>query len=285
MDVEAELSVPSAQVQLVHYRFDEPPQSVMHLEDRIRVELCLTSRHRSARACFSDMWNPSRFQRIGELFVVPPTLDMAVRSDEDGPLSSIVCQLALEPVLSLFEQLPDFSEHFLLMALDIRDTNLKGLLLRLAAETRHPGFASEILAEAMATQLGVDLLRFGAVLPDGGVMPERPVAGGLAPWQLRRIDERLQEMQRAPTLSELAALCRISVRQLTRAFRATRGCSVGAYVTNSQITHAKALLAADESVATIAGALGFSSSSNFCFAFRRATGVTPAQYRMTLPGR
>lgn len=277
MDVEAEVHVPSALVQLVHYRFGEPPQSVLRMEDRIRVELCLGTRHRSARACFGDRWNSERFERIGDLFVLPPTIDMKVRSDEASPLYSVLCQLELGPVVSLFEELPEMTDHFLLTGLDIRDANLRQLLLRVADETRHPGFASNVMIEAMVTQISVELLRYGGALP--GRLPQR----GLAEWQLKRIDERVQEIRKAPTLEELAGLCRLSVRQLTRGFRLARDCSLGAYVASSQMAHARAMLAADESVTSIAETLGFSSSSNFCYAFRRAAGMTPTQYRQTLP--
>jgi AraC-like DNA-binding protein len=85
--------------------------------------------------------------------------------------------------------------------------------------------------------------------------------------------------QEIPTLSELAALFKLSVRQLTRGFRASRGCSIGDYVANSRIERAKRLLASDQSIKTIAYALGFNSSSGFCFAFRRATGMTPGEFR------
>jgi len=46
--------------------------------------------------------------------------------------------------------------------------------------------------------------------------------------------------------------------------------------------HAKRLLASDQSIVSIATDLGFASSSNFCFAFRRATGRTPGQFRQSL---
>jgi AraC-like DNA-binding protein len=46
--------------------------------------------------------------------------------------------------------------------------------------------------------------------------------------------------------------------------------------------HAKRLLATDQSVASIASVLGFSSCSNFCVAFRRAIGMTPGQFRQIL---
>jgi hypothetical protein len=50
MVVEAELKAPSARIQLVRYDFAEPPDSKLHSDGQFRIELCLTSRHRSARA-------------------------------------------------------------------------------------------------------------------------------------------------------------------------------------------------------------------------------------------
>jgi AraC family transcriptional regulator len=104
-------------------------------------------------------------------------------------------------------------------------------------------------------------------------------AGGLAGWRLRLIEERLQSSADAPTLAELAALCGLSVRQLTRGFRASRGCSIGDHIASSRVDHARRLLAGDHSVKAIAYTLGFASPSSFCFAFRRATGHTPREYR------
>jgi len=103
----------------------------------------------------------------------------------------------------------------------------------------------------------------------------------LAPWRLRIIDDRLAACRAAPTLTELAGLCRLSVRQLTRGFRASRGCSIGEYVARSQLDHAKQLLATEESIKSIAYSMGFTSPSNFSTAFRRATGQTPRQFRQS----
>jgi AraC family transcriptional regulator len=96
---------------------------------------------------------------------------------------------------------------------------------------------------------------------------------------LRRIEERLKEVREPPTLSELATLCNLSVRQLTRAFRASRGRSIGDYVEQSRLDQAKCLLATEASVKSIAYSLGFASPSSFSFAFRRATGETPREFR------
>jgi AraC family transcriptional regulator len=71
----------------------------------------------------------------------------------------------------------------------------------------------------------------------------------------------------------------LSVRQLTRGFRASRGRSIGDYVAQSRIDHAKRLLATKQSVKAISYSLGFASPSSFSFAFRRATGETPREFR------
>jgi AraC family transcriptional regulator len=127
--------------------------------------------------------------------------------------------------------------------------------------------------ELIAAQLAIELGRYFAQFD------EIPRAGELAQWRLLAIDERLNDAQEIPTLSELAALCNLSVRQLTRRFRVSRGCSIGDYVANNRIERAKRLLASAQSIKTIAYSLGFNSSSGFCFAFRRATGMTPGEFR------
>ena len=111
---------------------------------------------------------------------------------------------------------------------------------------------------------------------------EEPASRGLAPWRLQKIDERLREVTAPPTLGELATLCQLSVRQLTRGFRISRGCSIGDYVADNTVAQARRLLATDASIKAIAYSLGFASPSSFCFAFRRATQQTPSQYRQQL---
>ncbi len=101
-------------------------------------------------------------------------------------------------------------------------------------------------------------------------------------WKLKLIDGRLKELGEIPTLAELAALCNVSVRQLTRGFRASRGCSIGEHIAQNRLAHATHLLAGSQSIKTIAYALGFPSPSGFCAAFRRDTGITPTAFRASI---
>jgi len=264
--------VPVAATQIVQFHLVEPADNLLRDDDAYRVDLCLTPRMHNARACYREHWAPHRFERIGKIFLLPPRETVRARSD-CGRQTSLVCRLQPERIRDWLQDDLEWTDQRLEASLDITDANIRGLLLRLAEETRHPGFASEMLVELMAVQMAIELNRYY------GAINESLASGGLAPWRLRLIDERLGEVGETPTLTELAALCGLSVRQLTRGFRASRRCSIGDYVANCRIDHAKRLLANDQSVKAIAYSLGFASPSSFCFAFRRATGETPRQYR------
>ncbi len=275
--IEAELRAPVAIAQVAHFLSVEPADNVMTKVNSFRLDLCLTPRPRNARACYPDRWSPNRYERIGNLFLAPPGEAIRIRSDDSCRQSSVICELNPEPMRAWFNDELDWTEPHLAASLDIRDSNIRGLLLRLGEEARHPGFASEMLVELIAAQIAIELSRYYRTLN-----LDSSSSGGLAAWRLRLIDERLQEVRAAPTLSELAKLCQLSVRQLTRGFRASRGCSIGEHVANSRVEQAKQLLTTDQSIKAIAYSLGFSTPSSFCFAFRRATGQTPREFRASV---
>jgi AraC family transcriptional regulator len=279
MTMEAELTAASATAQLVHFRLTEPVDAIVldREPDGYRIDLCLTPRPHDARGCYREHWGPHRFERIGDVYVLPPGETLEMRSD-CGRQTSILCHLRPEPIRGWFDGELHWATRRLEESLDVASPNLRSLLLRLAEEARHPGFASEVLVELIAVQMAIELRRYCTAIE------ERATTGGLARWRLRLIDERLREVREAPTLAELAELCRLSVRQLTHSFRASRGCSIGEYVAHSQIDHAKQLLVADRTtIKSIAYSLGFSSPSAFSFAFRRATGLTPSEFRLRMP--
>jgi AraC family transcriptional regulator len=273
MTLDAEVRVPIATAQLARFHVNAPADNVMHDQDMYWLDLCLTPRPRNARACYRDHWGPHRFERIGNVFLVPPGQTMQARSDGGPTQASILCHLRPDALRQWFDGDLEWTGRRLEASLDIPDANVRGLLLRLAEELRSPGFASEVLVELIAAQLAIELGRYYAAVKDG------PATGGLATWRLKLIEERLKEVREPPTLSELARICNLSVRQLTRAFRTSRGRSIGDYVAHSRMDNAKRLLASDESVKAIAYSLGFASPSSFSFAFRRATGETPREFR------
>ena len=279
LTIDAEMVVPAATAQLVHFRAARPVQGVVMRErDSYWLDMCLTPRPLNARACYHHHWSADRFERLGQLFMLPPGESIKTAGEGGPAQASVLCHLRPESIREWFDgdlHLRRTDRH-LQASLDVRDANVRGLMRRLGQELREPGFASQMMVELMAAQLAIELRRYGDTLT------ESTANGGLSGWRLRLIDERLREVREAPTLAELAALCRLSLRQLTRSFRVSRGYSIGEYVASSRLDHAKGLLATDRSVKNIAYSLGFSSPSSFCCAFRRSTLQTPTQYRQRM---
>jgi AraC family transcriptional regulator len=271
--VQAELLMPHASVRIIRFDLEaEAFYASNALPDAYRLDLCLTPRPRGARVCFYERWGPLRYEPIGDIFLVPPNHKMNVRC-ERGTQASIVCLLDREMVERWAEFPLEWTDRRLEAGLDISNAHIRSLMLRLAEEAHRPRMGSAELAGLAAGQLAIELARFCAVIEDG------PATGGLAAWRLRLIDERLRDLREAVTLGDLATICNLSVRQLTRGFRTSRGCSIKEYVAHRRIEEAKRLLAGGEGVKAIAFAVGFASPSAFAFAFRSATGSTPLQFR------
>jgi AraC family transcriptional regulator len=274
--VEAELRAPSAMAMLARYHHDGPSDYVFRCEDAYWLDLGLTPRPANARARYVEGWSPHRYERLGPVVFVP--LDHAVQFRTDGgAMASVTCQLRPDLLRAWFEVDVAWSDQQLAANLAISNANIRGLMLRLGEELRRPGFASEAMVELIIAQVAIELSRHCAALAGA------PACGGLAGWRLRLIDERLAEGRETPSITELAALCRLSVRQLARGFRASRGCTLGQHIEQTRLEHAKRRLGGDESVKAIALSLGFSTPANFSYAFRRATGMSPSEFRGWTP--
>jgi AraC family transcriptional regulator len=276
MSVDGELSGASATAQLLHFHAKGPNDNIMQRRETYWLDQCLTPRPPNARACFRDRWSARRFEPLGHVFLVPPGETMQARADGGSAQLSVICHLRADALSELLGRDLCWTDGQLKACLDISHPHIQTLLLRLAQEIREPGFASAVLLELVAAQLAIELGRYCTK------SREKSAGGGLAPWRLRRIDSRLHESAASPSLTELATLCGLSVRHLTRGFHASRGCSIGDHIGSMRIAHAKRLLATDLSIKAIAAALDFASASSFCSAFRRATLQTPRRFRESI---
>jgi AraC-like DNA-binding protein len=80
------------------------------------------------------------------------------------------------------------------------------------------------------------------------------------------------------TISELAAHAGVGVFQLVRAFTRVVGMPPYEYVTSVRVRHARRLLAAGLSAASVALEVGFCDQSHLIRHFKRVVGVTPGAY-------
>lgn len=279
--LEAQIRTGVASLQLVRLDWRDDVELVIDPLDYYQIDLCLSARLQGMRVCYPGQWGNRRFERVGELMLIPPGEKVIARCDfsqgADHYLhSSTVIQL--DPALvHQWSEVPVLRGEHLEAALDISDQSIYSLMSRLTREALgvvrgQPSASSKALVELIARQLGIELNRYLAG------RSEFEFKGGLAAWRLRLVDERAQQLGKAPTIAELAALCKISTRQLQRGFRVSRGCSIGRYIEHCRIENAKRLLQQGQPISRVASTLGYASQSSFSYAFRRATGGTPAQF-------
>ncbi|MCE7795078.1 AraC family transcriptional regulator [Sphingobium sufflavum] len=275
--IEGEMATSIGPVRLVRTLWGQPIDKSA-TTDAHHLQLSLMPMSGRAEGGFPDHWGPHRFEPIGEMFFLPAGERIRTRSNCRHQ-NAIMCHFPPDAVTDWLGADMAWTDSRLIGMLDLHNANLRRLLFRMGEEIRSPGFGTPMLVDLMARQVVVELARH--VLDIDGDQ----ATGGLAPWRLRLIDERLADGAAVPTLEELAALCHMSVRHLTRAFRISRGRSIGSYVADHRVAEARNLLAAGVTVKEVAFAMGFTAPSNFAAAFRRATGETPRDYRQRASGK
>jgi AraC family transcriptional regulator len=160
------------------------------------------------------------------------------------------------------------------------DAALWETALKLKRLIEFPGADSGICFEALGIILAYELAR--PELSSSQMVRAR--RGGLAPWQQRLLTDYLEENLRERVgLAELAKLVRLSPYHFCRVFKESFGVSPHRYHVGRRIERAKALLAKPGcSVTEIGLAVGFSETSSFSAAFRKATGLTPRAYHRSV---
>ncbi|MEJ0050010.1 MAG: AraC family transcriptional regulator [Methylovirgula sp.] len=148
------------------------------------------------------------------------------------------------------------------------------LLTEMLAETSTSRMLAESASIMLAAQLshrysGADLLK-----PGGG--RERPEGA-----RLRRVLDYIEaNIETDISVEALADVAALSVFHFTRLFTAAMGQPPRKYVSRRRLETAMAMLARDKfSLNEIAHKSRFSSQAAFSRAFRRATGMTPGEYR------
>jgi len=115
----------------------------------------------------------------------------------------------------------------------------------------------------------------------GSPVTIRPVIGGLSPTVLRRAIESLRSDGDADvSLAALASNAGLSRFHFCRAFKESTGLSPHAWLRQHHLEQAMRMLRdTDDSIVSIAAALGYSSQTAFAAAFRKLTGETPSDWR------
>jgi AraC family transcriptional regulator len=142
------------------------------------------------------------------------------------------------------------------------------------------GAADRPYQQALSVILAHELRRLNSNVPAITV----PIRGGLASWQERIVASYIEDhLAEQISLAKLASLVRLSPYYFCRAFKQSFGVPPHRYHTGRRIERAKSLLTRmDLSVTDIGLSVGFSETSSFSAAFRKAAGLSPTDYRRSL---
>jgi AraC family transcriptional regulator len=221
------------------------------------------------------------FQPIGPLNFYSPGVSLRLRCG--GPITLSFCVLSAGFLASLSETDGGVRIDNLDFLPSIESERLTYLGRAIFREALEPGFASSLLAEAMGMEVALEIARYdGARRADN-----EPSHGGLAPWQMRRLEAYIRDnLSGDLSLSELAALLNISVRHLSRAVRQAKGVSVHRWIVDRRLAEARRLLSeTDLPIHEIALRCAFHSAAAFSAAFRGASGYAPGEFRRLTLGR
>ncbi|MAT50179.1 MAG: hypothetical protein CMK32_03220 [Porticoccaceae bacterium] len=273
---EVDLMVGDISLRVGHFDWPEWIETVLN-PGRPVFSLSLTPRPYRSEGYLGDKSGEKRYRDVGDLLFYPDGITFHGRSS-GGSQRILICSFDKARLTRLSPIAEDWKNLQIDKAIFIDDDRLLGTLRRIAQEVLNPGFAHETLIESLVQTASVDLLRY-LEQPERG---QRKTSGGLAPWQMRRIRERVESRTDSPpTIGELARLCAISPRHVMRGYKQATGATLHAYVEQVRLARAKQLLLdTDLPMKSIASSLGFSHASSFSAAFQRAMAMTPSAFRL-----
>jgi AraC family transcriptional regulator len=282
VEIQIESALRSDNVMVFVGATDSPPTSCTSMcPDHYMVTMAITPRPPRAWATLTEEKESSP-SAMGELMLIPPGYAQRGGFEPQvGLRRDIFCLFPQSSFEDLMGGRIDWSRESLGATSDIRDPNIQTATRRLAREAVSPGMAASVLSDSLAVTLAVDMRRY---FERRRAKPQAPTYQ-LSGRQLALIRDYVyahadQELR----LSQVAQLCGLSVRHLTRAFRGTTGLTLAGHVTEVRMGIAKDLLMNTRlPQKTIAANVGFTTVSSFSSAFRRLTGVTPGAYRSGQP--
>lgn len=162
-----------------------------------------------------------------------------------------------------------------------KDPLVEQVIHSLAQELEYPQTATRLFADSAARFLTVHLLRHYCAVPIRETS-RRPV---LSPRKLREVRDYVEAHISEPlNLDDLASIAHVSSFHFARLFKSATGETPHDFVTRIRMERARVLLRNTYWPASkIANAVGFSSKSHFCAAFRRFVGLTPNGFRNVHP--
>ncbi|MBR9909311.1 MAG: helix-turn-helix transcriptional regulator [Gammaproteobacteria bacterium] len=227
--------------------------------------------------CLSARYPDSDEPRsIGQLIFIPPGFELEW-CWEKGVQRTVTCMFEVERIAILSGYDWRWDAVDVARTFDIQNSYLLMGMRKLGEEACRPGFASELQIENMLALMAVELQREFV----GRSAPVAASCGRLSTCQLKRVRDYIYaSLGDELSVDRIARHCDLSERELSEQFKNTVGMTLRQFVAMARVDRAKLLLADPRLMVKQVGyECGFKGAAAFVAAFRKATGVTPAEYR------
>ncbi len=153
------------------------------------------------------------------------------------------------------------------------DSRIVTLAQLIAAEIASSDPLHDLYGDGLALSLLIDVFKLAKAQPRK--------RGALAPWQLRRAKDFIEEhCLRNIRLEELAAITGLSQSHFSHSFKAATGVAPHDWQMSARLERAKDLLKSGRHMlTTVAAETGFADHAHFSRTFRKHTGLTPSQWK------
>jgi AraC family transcriptional regulator len=218
--------------------------------------------------------------RAGKIWLSPAGIsmeDICITAPHEEVLHLFV---PAQPFSSLSsEDLPQIRPHSLRYLADIQDEMIQQLGIAILSEMASETAAGRMLVETSALALSARLAHSYADAVSA--RQQRIRSHRLDEIRLRRVLDYIgQHLGEDITLAQLASVACLSTFHFARMFRAAMSVAPHRYVSQQRLERAMVLLGGGKRpLSDIALSCQFSSQASFSRAFRRATGMTPGEYR------
>jgi AraC family transcriptional regulator len=161
----------------------------------------------------------------------------------------------------------------------VHDPVMRALVGLLLPAFDNPEQASRIFVKHIMMAVGVHVLK-----TYGGMKPIDVVRGGLAPRQLKRVEDTLAaNLAGNISCAALANDCGVSLSHFSRAFRQSKGLSPHRWMLERRVDRAKSILRdPSRSLSDVALSCGFADQSHFTRVFTGQVGISPGAWRRNL---
>ncbi|MCA1375460.1 MULTISPECIES: AraC family transcriptional regulator [unclassified Bradyrhizobium] len=201
----------------------------------------------------------------------------------DKPFHSLFFYLPRSALDALTEQprMPRVGQLACELGVGHDDTVVRHIGASLQQALRRPDETNQLFIDHMMLALTAHVAQ-----AYGGLRPSEPNRGGLAPWQVKRVCERLEsDLGGKLSLQEIAAEFDLSISHFSRAFRISTGLPPHQWLLRQRVKAAKQLMTVrDLSLSEIAISAGFANQSHFTRVFSSVVGVSPGTWRREAQG-